>query len=533
MKKIYAYIVIFVTALAGCDVLDTVPTDRLSAEVYWQTDQDAEYAANAIYQYLEAPGTLLGRDEMSDIATATFETSAEIKVEQSIADAQTDIFQNTWNDLYRGIRRCNDYTANVERITPTDEAAVNRYTAEVRTLRCYFYARLASYFGDVPLLKNPVGISESKELTRTPVSEIYDFIYTEIADAVKYLPKTAAKGRVSKGAAFGILARAMLFAAGNVTGTDSRPAYYYEKAKAAADSVIALDVYNLTTPYAELFSYARESSPEVLFEKQFIRDDFSNAVFNNFGALSMGTGGSRMSPTLVLLDEYEMSNGKKITDGGSGYDEMSPYANRDPRLGYTLYYPGATLPNGSTYDSRPGAGADAVEGDYRASKTGLLPKKYINPEDLNFRSNCAINLIIIRYAEILLTAAEARIELNQELSTAQGYINQIRGRSDVSMPAITASSQSDLRDAVRHERMVELALEGNRFFDIRRWKIAETVCNVYAPMKGMRYVANGASEPSLYTFNRNKIFKDRDYLWPVPYNERQLSPELSQNEGWN
>jgi hypothetical protein len=531
MKKIYTYIIMSIVALAGCDVLDTIPTDRLSSEVYWQTDQDAEYAANAIYQYLESPATILGRDIMSDIATATFETSDEIKVEQSIADPQTGIFQNTWNDLYKGIRRCNDYMANVGKITPTDAAAVNRYTAEVRTLRCYFYSRLVSYFGEVPLITTPIDISESKTLTRTPVSDIYDFIYTEITESAASLPPTPAQGRVTKGAAMGILARTMLFAAGNVTGTDNRANSYYEKAKAAADAVIALNVYDLTTPYAGLFSYAQESGPEVVFEKQYIRDQFSNAVFNNFGPLSLGASAPQMSPTLVLLDEYEMQNGKKITDASSGYNDMNPYANRDPRLSHTLFYPGATLPGGSTYDSRPGAGADAVEAEYRASKTGLLPKKYINAEDLNFRGNCAINLIIIRYAEILLTAAEARIELNQDLSVAQGYINDVRGRSDVNMPAITAITQPDLRDAVRHERMVELALEGNRFFDIRRWKTAKTACT--GPVEGMHYVANGASTPSLYAPNRSKTFTDKDYLWPVPYNERQLSPELSQNEGWN
>jgi hypothetical protein len=182
------------------------------------------------------------------------------------------------------------------------------------------------------------------------------------------------------------------------------------------------------------------------------------------------------------------------------------------------------------YNSRPGAGADAVGGDYRASKTGLLPKKYINVEDLNYRTNCAINLIIIRYAEVLLTAAEARIELNQELTTAQGYINDVRARSDVNMPPITATSQDDLRAAVRHERMIELALEGNRFFDIRRWKIAKEVCT--GPVKGMRYVANGATTPLLYAPNRSKKFEDRDYLWPIPYNERQLSPDLTPNTGW-
>ena len=139
--------------------------------------------------------------------------------------------------MYKGIRGCNDYLANVEKITPTDAAKVNRITSEVRTLRCYFYARLVSYFGDVPLVTTPIGISESKTLTRTPVAEIYDFIHTEITDAATYLPVTTTeKGRVTKGAALGILARTMLFAAGNVTGTDDRSATYYQRAKDAADA---------------------------------------------------------------------------------------------------------------------------------------------------------------------------------------------------------------------------------------------------------------------------------------------------------
>ena len=259
-KKIY--ILILLAVMFGCkDVLDTVPTDRLSSEVYWQTDKDAEYAANAIYRFLESPVTIISRDQMSDIARATFETSDETKVEADIADPQTTIFQNTWNELYSGIRRCNDYLVNVGRITPTDQAKVNRLTSEVRTLRCYFYARLVSYFGDVPLLKKPISIEESKTLTRTPVSEIYDFIYSEINESVAALPATTTeKGRVTKGAALGILARTMLYAAGNVTGTDSRSAIYYERAKVAADAVIASGVYNLLPKYKDLFNYANENS---------------------------------------------------------------------------------------------------------------------------------------------------------------------------------------------------------------------------------------------------------------------------------
>lgn len=537
MKKIILYLIL-PCVMAGCsDVLNTVPTDRLSSEVYWQTDKDAEYAANAIYRFLESPTTLLGRDEMSDFARATFETSDETKVEGSIADPQTSIFQNTWNDLYKGIRGCNDYLENVGKITPTDAAKVNRITAEVRTLRCYFYFRLVSYFGDVPLVTTPIGISESKTLTRTPVAEIYDFIHTEITDAVNYLPATTTeKGRITKGAALGILAQTMLFAAGDVTGTDDRPATYFQRAKDASDAVIALGVYSLLPQFKDLFTYANENNKEVVFDKQFMKDVYSNAVMNSFGAVSLGNNGSNMSPTSVLVDEYETINGKKIAEDGS-YDPQNPYLNRDPRLSYTLYVPGDLLPNGAVYDSRPGwsTTADVIGASYQVSKTGLLPKKYINPEDVgqSNRSNCGINLIILRYAEILLIAAESRIELNTEPDVALGYINQIRQRTDVNMPPLSGiTGQSALREAVRHERMVELALEGNRFFDIRRWKIGENVCNV-DKVEGMRYVDKVTGQLVSVTTDYKKKFSERDYLWPIPYNERQLNMNLTQNNGWD
>lgn len=538
MKKTVIYTLLLSGILSGCsDILDTVPTDRLSSEVYWRTDKDAEYAANAVYRFLENHGTLLGRDVMSDIARATFETSDETKVEASIADPQTGIFQNTWNDLYRGIRRCNDYMANVDKITPTDPTFVNRMTAEVRTLRCYFYDRLVSYFGDVPLITVPIDINESKKLTRTPASEIYEFIYKEITESVNDLPETTAeKGRVTKGAAQGILARSMLFASGNVTGADNRPVTYLERAKAAADAVIASGVYSLLPSYKDLFNYENENNQEIVFDKQFLKDLYSNAVMNNFGAVSIGNNGSMMSPTIELVDEYEMISGKKITED-TGYDPKSPYENRDPRLLYTLYVPGSTLPNGTVYDSRPGwsSSSDVIGASYQVSKTGILPRKYINAEDIgqSNRTNCGINLIIIRYAEILLIAAEARIELNTELDVALGYINQVRQRADVNMPVLSGiTTQSALREAVRHERMVELALEGSRFFDIRRWKIAEMVCNK-GQITGMRYVSKESGELVTITTDYQKKFTSRDYLWPVPYNERQLNTGLTQNEGWN
>ena len=255
-----------------------------------------------------------------------------------------------------------------------------------------------------------------------------------------------------------------------------------------------------------------------------------------FFVLSLGNNGSNMSPTSVLVDEYETTKGKKISEDSS-YDPKNPYANRDPRMKYTLYVPGDTFPNGTIYDSRPGwsSSGDVIGASYQVSKTGLLPKKYINAEDLgqSNRSNCGINLILIRYAEVLLIAAECRIELNTETNVALQYINKIRQRSDVNMPPLIGiTDQNKLREALRHERMVELALEGSRFFDIRRWKIGEQVCNMNQ-IEGMRYVDKATGQLVTVTTDYKKKFSSRDYLWPIPYNERQLDINLTQNNGWN
>lgn len=535
MKKKYFYIAVLSLSLTGCsDVLDTLPTDRLSSEIYWQSDEDAELAANAIYTYLEDPHALLSKDIMTDLGCATFNNSDEARVETDIADTQTGLFSFTWNNMYKGIRLCNDYMHNVGNIEVKDQSRVKACTAEVRTLRAYFYARLVSYFGGVPLITKPINIGESKNATRNSAAEIYDFIENELNAAATDLPvKASAVGRVTKGAALGILARTMLFAAGNVTGDDNRTQAYLQKAKKAADAVIALGVYDLLPNYHELFDYAHENNIEVIFDKQYIKDKYANSVMNNFGAVSLGNNGSAISVTKQMVDEFETVNGKMISDDPT-YDPRNPYINRDPRLKYTVFYPGAVLPDGSIYNSIEGCGtADAIGASYQVAKTGLLSAKYINAEDMGTsnRTNCGINLIIMRYAEILLIAAETRIELNTELTAAAAYINKVRHRSDVDMPPITATSQSELRKAVRHERIVELGLEGHRFFDIRRYGIAEQAAT-FAP-EGITYVDDAGNLKTAVYSNYRKVFSARDYLWPIPYNELQLVTGLKQNKGWN
>ncbi|MEJ7829845.1 MAG: RagB/SusD family nutrient uptake outer membrane protein, partial [Segetibacter sp.] len=328
------------------------------------------------------------------------------------------------------------------------------------------------------------------------------------------------KGRVTKGAALALKARADLLAA------------RYPLAAEAAKQVMDLNVYSLYPQYAKLFSYAAENNTEVVLNKEFIKDTYPVNVFGFMAPYSQKNSGNTYVPTKKLVDTYTMSNGKDITDPSSGFDPNNPYTNRDPRLRFSIFVSGDALPDGKIFKPEPNSGtSDAIGNTYLASTTGFVLKKYINTEDYANPTNNGINIILLRFAEVLLTYAEAKIELNQIDPSVVDAINKVRQRGDVSLPALPNTfTQAELRNAVRRERTTELAFEGLRTWDVRRWKIAETV--IPGAVMGITYLVNG----QLTTFKVQafeKVFdKGRHYLWPIPQKERQLNPNLTQNPGW-
>jgi hypothetical protein len=411
---------------------------------------------------------------------------------------------------------------NVGRIPVSNAALVNSRIGEVRTLRAYYYLKLAGWYGAVPLVTTSIGIDEGAQISRTDVSKIYDFISGDLDTAATLLPTAQTdKGRITRGAALALKARAMLYAG------------RYPEAATAAKAVMDLNVYTLYPKYQNLFSYAAENNSEVIIDKEFLKDLYSNNVFYNLAPSSLASSIAQVVPTKQLADEFEMTNGKMIADPASGFDPYNPYMNRDPRMGYSIYRPGDLLVNGKTYNSVPGSGtADAIGGgNLYATTTGYNVKKYVNADDLGTPQNCGINIIILRYAEVLLTYAEAKIEANQIDQSVYDAINLVRARGDVNMPAVTAGqTQDQLRAAVRHERIVELAFEGLHTFDIRRWKTAETV--MPGPIQGITYNKNGV----LTTVVNNSFIRsfkpNRDYLWPIPQQEITLDKNLTQNPNW-
>lgn len=522
LKKIILGIIIF-TLIQGCnkDLLNTIPNDRLSTEIYWKTEQDAILSANSVYTHLEGPAIYTNWDAMSDIGHVTLTWRGESAIEKGAYDATLDPILAIWTQNYTGIQNANIFLDNVDRIKTSNSQLIERLKAEVKTLRAFYYIRLVQLYGDVPLLTKEITLEESRILTRTPSSQIWDFISKDLSDAAEVLPVTQSeKGRMTKGAALALKARAMLFA------------NRFSDAADAAKKVIDLNIYSLYPSYKELFSYVAENNNEVIFDREYIKNIQSNNIFALTTPNSLFPKSNSFVPTKKIVDSYEMVNGKSISDPQSGFNALDPYINRDPRLKYSIYVIGSMLPNGKIYDSRPGSGTgDAIGFSENSTPTGFNVRKYINEEDMGQPSNSGINLIFIRYAEVLLTYAEAKIEMNQIDESIIEAINKVRKRPDVDMPAIEMGSQIDLRKVVRHERMVELAFEGLRYFDLRRTKQAEK--EIPGIIYGMTYLNADNNFQTISIPGFLKAFDPkRDYLWPIPQREIELNPNLKQNPSW-
>ncbi len=506
------------------DLLNTIPEDRISEEIFWQTERDATFAANAIYGMLPTSWDYLMWDGMSDIACVTLDWRSEATIAKNLHDPTDGRIKVDWENLYKGVQASNTFLANIDRIETDNTTLINSLTGEVMVLRSWFYIRLAMLFGDVPLIVESLPLSESYSVSRTPVEQIWDFIELDLTQAANLLPvDQSTSGRITKGAALGLKARAMLYAG------------RWAKAAEAAKAVMDLGKYSLYPSYENFYTYAAESNSEVIFEQQFERNLGSHRLALNISPNSLRPTANNTVPTHIAVDAFQMTNGKSISDGDSGFDPFNPYENRDPRLRYAIFLPGDMFPDGSILDSYPGSTTgDAVDDNSEAhTRTGFYQRKYFTAEDLQADlATSGINLVHMRYADVLLMYAEAKIEANDIDDSVIEAINQVRARADVNMPAYPLSmrDQNELRDMVRNERLVELCFEGLRYFDIRRWKVSENV--IPGKVLGMTYVDENNQLVTVEAGIIKEFNKDRDYLWPLPADELILNENLVQNPNW-
>ena len=516
-----------VTVACAKDFLEVVSPTQIADDIFWSQESDAVISLNAIYSALPGSSPVVGLDGVTDNGTINAQFDGRYVYADGTFDPSGGFSGGFWSGNYGAVARANILLANIDRIPAAkiDATRKARYKAEARFLRAYYYNNLLGYFGNIPLVVQPLTIATSKEVTQASPAQVVDAIFADLDAAAAVLPASYPAidaGRATKGAALALKARAALYAG------------RYQAAADAAKAVMDLGSYRLYPKYDSLFTYAGKQAAEIIFARNFAKTaqaiGQNNNVFGEFGPASNSAGG-QVVPIRALIDFYQAIDGKPISgaDASPLYDPSPDkmYDNRDPRLAATVLFPGASW-DGRIYDSRPIASNTTVDKinlqNVNAPVTGYNIRKYIDLTDKSDRGNGGIDMILLRYADVLLMFAEAKIELGQADAAATAAINQVRQRAG--MPPITAAT----REAVRYERRAELAFEGLRLFDIRRWKIAETVMPTPAVV-GIDYVDGGVTKTARVPASA-RSFPVRNYLWPIPQSEIDLNPKLKQNPGF-
>ena len=529
-----------VMAAFGCrhDYLEITPTDRVSdAAILSDSALFQDYVIN---RYLgvqqtdkEAEGTPpgFGRSfeyalwaSLTDESIYTNDDNTWLIQRGQIAPENTGIAGTFWGRSYRGIRDIN-YALNHIAEVPMSEGLRSRLTGELRFQRAYRYFDLIRNYGEVVLvgdrvydLKDDFNVTDSLYV-RSPIKDAVQYTVGELDAAAALLPEghegNWALGRATQGAALALKARLLLYGASPLFNTNS-----WAEAAAAAKAVMDLNRYHLFDGgYGKLFLTA-ENNPEVIFERLYTSGAVHVAMEIANGPNGYdGWGGN--TPLQNLVDDYEMISGLGINATGSGYDKDHPYKNRDPRFYATILYNGAPYRGDTVWTYTPG-GKDSKDGpsNWNTSKTGYYLKKFMN-DNLPIVNPWGIAgtqpWFYMRYAEVLLNYAEAQNEaVGPDLSVHKA-INDIRFRAG--MPNLPDDlSQDQMRVAIRQERRIELAFEEHRYYDVRRWMIADEVENT--PAYGISVTKEGGSfKYTKITAIAGKHFEKKQYWLPIPRQE--------------
>lgn len=550
MKNIVLLIIIFLS-ISSCnkDILELKPLDRLSESSVWEDQSLIELYVNGSYHSVEhdyygsmwcsltdeAYNIQNGSAEMvqrGELTADNVGTVSDLGSDESWLNPNTNNMNmfDYWKDAYSGIRNINIYFSKIDAAI-IDESIKKQMNGEMKFIRAFIYANLIWRYGGVPIITDIFELNGDYTVSRNSYDECVTYICSELDDAIADLPAQQSldqMGRASGNAAKALKSRVLLYAASPL----NNPSNDLNKWKDAADAAEALlnKVYTLNDDYQHIFL---EDNNEIIFARYFTLSNFHYTALYNGRNGSHGWGSN--CPVQNLVDDYEMAaTGKLPSDPSSGYDPNNPYVGRDPRFYASILYDGAVWAGRETetFDGGLDSRKSNIEA-WNATLTGYYLKKFIQedvPPVYGSTFNATNPYVFFRYGEILLNYAEAKFELGDE-QTARTYVNMIRSRNGVDMPPITDAGDA-LRQRIYHERRIELAFEGQRFFDVRRWKIASITAN--KPLIAMQIFKQNDGSKTYEPINlMNTGFQNKDYLLPIPFAEINRSKGgLIQNPGY-
>lgn len=545
--------------VSSCNYLTVDDREMLTEKIVLSRVDDTAALWAILYSNLPLGFTVISGNAMLASACDEADHNQPFHAIQSFNNGSWGAYNNpddVWDKMYAAIRNANNFLRVSDTITynqykivdPTYYATLTTdmkyYRLDARFFKAFFHYELWKRYGEIPIVDKTMTLDESYALTRQKSDAIRTYILNEL-DAIipdlKVTWESAYMGRITKGAALALKCRILLFAASPLNNGGQYNTDLCQQVANVAKQVMDLGVYNLNIDYRNLFLNTTATNGEIIL-------DYRRANTNYLETWNYPSGGNRVyaynvgtnatCPSQNLVDAYEMANGKSITDPTSGYDPQNPYVGRDPRLAMTVLT-NNTLWNDSTVKAYIG-GIDGI-GKNNATTTGYYLKKFIQ-EKIKLPTNQTASHVwhIFRYGEILLNYAEAMNEAygpdvvpaNYSLS-ARAALNLIRARTGVAMPAIPAGfTQVDFREKIRNERRIELAFEGHRFWDVRRWMIANQTEN--APLKGMRITKTGTNTFSyeIVKIEDRKFTSPAMFWYPVPFSELVKYKNWTQTTGW-
>ena len=504
---------LLLTGISACNknYLDKNPLDQIPASNFWKTQSDVDLALTGIYNFftigsnatsVSTAGAGWGSGSMfwETIADNGYTLSSGgnfANISTGVIEATTAGIQSgAYTVSYQAIAACNALLANIGNI-PLDSNTMNQYRAEAKFLRAYYYFLLTQLYGDVVLAVKPLSNDiTSATMPRTAKTIVVDTILADLNFAAAHLPNTSYNGHVVRGTALGYMTKVLL--ANN----------NWQQAAATAQIIINEHVFTLFKGgYRNLFfKTGQTGNPEIMFSARYLPPNLyspADWVYSYTNSVQV------LKP---LVDDYECIDGLPITQSPS-YNAATPYNNRDPRLAATILVPGVW--RGTTANTAFNPAAVPVQ-------SGFLPKKGVDSTRFptTYATQSDQDWVFLRYAEVLLMYAEAQNEAVGPDATVHAAIDSVRQRAG--MPALPAGlSQADMRSRIQHERRIEFAMEGQRYFDLKRWKLDRVLMPLVKDPTG--------------TF---RSFPLRDTLWPVPQSEIDIAKAYGntgyyQTPGWN
>lgn len=531
---------------AGCQDLNMNNPSTITPKDLWKDPSLIELYVNHLYIYLPGWDHSV-YNNISDEARDNFPGSTPNNI--LIGEwNETNNPMGNWTHSYKYIRVANDFLAGIYSAS-VEKEVITLAAAEVRFFRAMLYFGLVKRYGGVPLILEPQQLNSDLQVARNSLDECFDFIVKEMEEIEEDLPLDIVRGKISKGAALSLKARALLYHASplyNSTGDTER----WSKAYVAAKSVMSLNKYSLYPDLKKLWLDMSENHPEIILEKQYLLPNISHGWDCAVKPLTLANGDAgHCSPLQELIDAFPMKSGKSISDQNTDYNPLKPYEGRDDRFYAYIGYNQAVISGmeggklnsnyklniykgGNDYDNPSGNPIWQIYTTY----TGYFTVKAVDPDNkvYGYWYGSTQPWIEFRYAEILLNFAEAANEVNGPTAEAYDAIDLLRSRAGITNPMPRTLSKEEFREFIRNERYVELCFEHHRYWDLRRWKTAEDRLN------DTKYsgVVITKEDNNTFTYNYQSVdatnlkFENRMYFMPIPKGEIAKNKLLIQNEGW-